>query len=463
MTLKLGAHLRNVAVPANLRINDQITECRECCQTCHCTGPFSHLAFGQSPFPPPPTVVDALAVHAAECSYLPTAGLPQLREAVADFYRRHFGLDCTAGQVVVSPGSKEMISVSLAVLEGAVILPTPSWVSYGPQARILEKPVISIRTRWKDDFKLTPELLGEAIRNGPTGQKILLLNHPHNPTGAVYTEDELRALADVCRQGDVVVIADEIYALTSFDLERFTSMGKVYPEGTIVTGGLSKDRSLGGYRFGVGIFPEKPEELVQDILKLAGATYSCVAAPIQYAAIEAYSGSDEVEEHIRDCRTVNALVGRNMAARIRDIPGVRTTEPKGGFYLYVDFNEDRERFLQVGLETCADFTRHLLEIGHTSLLPASALLLPEDDFSVRCSYVDYDGGAALESWREARPQSTREEEAFFRRFCPSLVEGASRIALYLDQIRKGQQPLHWPAEERLCSEHGQAGCSCRRV
>ncbi len=117
-------HLGDVAV----RINDRIRAYREDCLKRGCEREYHHFAFGQSPFSPPPAVVEALRQNASKHDYLPTAGLPALREAVAAFYQRHFDLECGPEAIVVSPGSKEMISILLAVLEGSVIVPTPSWV-----------------------------------------------------------------------------------------------------------------------------------------------------------------------------------------------------------------------------------------------------------------------------------------------------------------------------------------------
>ncbi len=395
-----------------------------------------------SPLPPPPTVVKALKASASKHSYPPTAGLPELREAVAVYYRRQFGLDCSGERVIISPGSKEMIAISLSVLQGGVMIPVPSWVSYLPQARILMKQVAVLRTHCKDGFRLTPDLLESGLKDIRTPQKILILNHPHNPTGAMYTEAELRALAEVCRRNRIFVISDEIYALTAFEPGRFVSMGRIYPEGTIVTGGLSKDRSSGGYRFGVGIMPEGAEELRDDILKVAAATYSCVAAPIQYAALEAYSGNEKVERYVQSCAAVNALVGKQAATLVAGIPGVQCAEPQGAFYLYIDFNEYREEFMKVGLQTSVQFCEHLLEVEHTALLPASALLLPEDDFSVRCSFVDFDGGHVLRSWRWRPPATPGQSVDFVRKHCPLVVDGVKYIARYLDQIRQGKLPEH---------------------
>ena len=444
MDIRVEYHLDDIASPANLRINDQINAFREACAKEGCHASYHHFAFGQSPYSPPPSVTEALSRHAKEHSYLPTAGIPKLRETIAEFHRSRFGVECSGDQVVVSPGSKEMLAVALAVLQGPVIIPTPSWVSYLPQAKILKKEIIGLRTRREDGYKLTPAVLKHGIEHLHARQKILILNHPNNPTGVVYSEDELKNLAEVCRKHGVVVISDEIYALTSFEREKYVSLMKVYPEGTIVTGGLSKDRSCGGYRFGVGIFPKEPRRLIEDAVKIAGSTYSCVSAPIQHAALEAYSGSRGIDDYMHDCTAVNALAGRTVSSMLNEIPGVTSTTPKGAFYLYVDFNEPKEQLQSIGMDTCVEFCEHLLKMEHTALLPGGALLLPEDDFSVRCSYVDFDGDKTLAAWR-ANPPGADDREAFVKEHFHLMVKGVENIARYVGAVREGRLPEHGSA------------------
>ena len=441
-TILVQDHLKSIVIPANLRINDQIKAYRKECLRSGCARPYHHFAFGESPFSPPPTVIEALAANASKHSYLPTGGMVPLRERIAEYYSRTFGIDCGPEQILVGPGSKEMISIILTVLQGALIVPTPSWVSYLPQAKIVGKEVISLRTRLEDGFKLTPELLQHGLQHVTSSQKVLLLNHPNNPTGAVYTSDELSALADVCRRESVIVVADEIYAQTTFDPDSFTSMSKIYPEGTVLTGGLSKDRSCGGYRFGLAITPPGSDGLMANMLKVAGSTYSCVAAPIQHAAMEAYSGSTEVQEYVRDCTKIHALAGRTMSSMLQEIEGIKSSTPYGAFYLYVDFNDQREQFQALGLNTCADFCENLLAQEHTALLPGDALLLPKDDYSVRCAYVDYAGDSTLEKYRRTRPDSLDEENAFVMENFPLITRGVASLRRYIQSIREGKPPQH---------------------
>lgn len=439
--MRTEPHLDRVDIPANLRINDQIRRFRDDCRQHGCDKPYHHFAFGQSPFGPPVEVVESLRRHAEKHDYLPTPGLPVLREAVSHYYRCHFRLNSEPDRVVVSPGSKELIAILLAVLEGPVLVPTPSWVSYMPQARILRKEVIAIRTRAQDGFKLTPESLANASSGAASGQCVLILNHPHNPTGLVYTRSELEELAEQCRQRGIVVIADEIYALTSFDREGFTSMGEVFPEGTIVTGGLSKDRSSGGYRLGVGIFPEGEAHLLQNALKIAGSTNSCVAAPIQYAAVKAYSLDDDVESHVRSCAAVNAVVGETAASLFQEAR-CEVSVPRGAFYLFLDWNAACEEFGRIELETSADVAEDVLRVEHAAMLPGDAMLLDESEIAFRCSFVDYDGDAALADWHKRRPSTAADRRAFVHRNCPLIVEGITNLGRYIEQVREHKRPQH---------------------
>ena len=442
MSILLEEHLNSIVIPANLRINDQINQYRKGCTVNGCHRPYHHFAFGQSPFSPPPKIIRALQDHADKHDYLPTAGLPELREVIALYYKKKFGLDCTARQIVISPGSKEMLSMLLAVLQGSIIIPSPSWVSYLPQAKILKKEVISLKLSPEDNYKLTPSNLKHGIEHTHTNQRILILNNPNNPTGAVYFEDELKALAEVCKKYNVIVISDEIYARTSFNFDEYRSMATIYPEKTIVTGGLSKDRSCGGYRLGVGVFPQKSENLVDDILKIAGSTYSCVAAPIQYAGLVAYSMDEDIESYMDDCANIHSLVGQKMAGLLSEIPGVKATIPRGAFYSFVDFNEYRDNFLQLGFKTCSDFCEHLIAVEHTALLPGESLLLLEDEFAVRASYVDYDGNKLLETWKKDQPSNPQAEDEFFTQNCPLIEEGIKNINRYIDQIKNMKKPEH---------------------
>jgi aspartate aminotransferase len=215
----------------------------------------------------------------------------------------------------------------------------------------------------------------------------------------------------------------------------------VYPEGSVVTGGLSKDRSSGGYRLGVGVFPPRERRLLESVLKIAGSTYSCVAAPIQHAAVKAYSLDDDVEAHVRDCSTVNALVGGQMSSMLR-AHGGGTSVPRGAFYIFVDWSHEAEGFRRFGLRSSSEVAEHVLRMEHTAMPPGDSLLLDDGEIAFRCSFVDYDGDSALEDWRRRRPSGSSEREDFVLRNCPLLTDGVSYLGRYLDQVRAGNEPQH---------------------
>ncbi len=216
-----------------------------------------HLGFGEGRFPVHPKLLAALRDNADARGYAPVAGLAELREQVAEYYRR-FGLQADASRVIVGSGSKSLLFAALAALKGDLVLPRPCWVSYEDQARLVRKRVIVAPTFLEDGYCLTPDELRASLRRarkagGNPG--ILLLNSPGNPTGTIYPDELLAELAVVAREEGLRVLSDEIYALCAHGDVAHRSMARHYPEGTIVTGGLSKHLSLGGWRLGVAVLP----------------------------------------------------------------------------------------------------------------------------------------------------------------------------------------------------------------
>ena len=213
------------------------------------------MGLGQSPFPVPPPVVEALRQNAHQKAYLPVKGLPELRAAVAEHHCRTFGIDTTPENVLVGPGSKELMFILQLVYYGDLVISSPSWVSYAPQAQILGRRVHFLHTRAEEGWRITPELLDGLCRIDPTRPRILILNYPSNPTGTSYTADQLGELAELARKYRVVLLSDEIYGKLHHEGAHVSIVPR-YPEGTIFSGGLSKWCGAGGWRLGVFVFPE---------------------------------------------------------------------------------------------------------------------------------------------------------------------------------------------------------------
>jgi len=380
------------------------------------------LGLGQSPFPVPPVVVRALQAAAGEKDYLPVRGLRPLREEVTEFLHRRHGIERARRQVLVGPGSKELIFMTQLAYAGELLVPSPSWVSYAPQARIIGRRVSWLATRLEDDWKLLPETLESYCSANPGLPRLLILNYPNNPTGVNCSDRELAELAEVARRHQLLVISDEIYA----DLDhagRTASIAHHYPEGTVVSTGLSKWCGAGGWRLGLFSFPEELEWLCAAMASIASETYTSVSAPIQFAAIEAFRGGPEIEAYLEHCRAILRVLGQHCAATLADA-GCRLPTVDGAFYLFPDFGGFGERLESRGVKDSQDLTEKLLEQAGVATLPGSVFGRPREELTLRLSYVNFNGADALAAAESGEPV----DADFIRRHCPDTLEAMRRIA-----------------------------------
>jgi len=396
------------------------------------------MGFGESPFPVHELIRDALCENSWRQSYLPTQGIYQLREQISEFYKTIFDLQYSPEQIVVGPGSKSLMFAALAALDGPIFLPAPSWVSYQHIGHFLSREVHHMITNSKNSYRLEPELLANTLKEhapDPNQQKILILNYPCNPTGHSFSPQQLKELVDVARENNVIILSDEIYALTHFRDQEHHSITKFYPEGTLATGGLSKDRSLGGYRLGVLLLPEGENQLLRTILALGSEIWSTASAPIQYAAIEAYRTDTCIVEYIRDCTTIHEIVTKYVYHRIQTM-GLSCPSPQGAFYLFPDWNQHREVLRTKGITTSSELARHLLENYHVSSLPGSEFGMPAEDLCLRLATVDYKGDLALETFFKDRDIFVKKSEQFVASIAPSVVEGCNQLKRFTSQLNE---------------------------
>lgn len=385
-----------------------------------------HFGFGQSPFPVPDVIQEALRRNVDKKEYLPTRGLPELCDAVASYYKREFGYRFEGRDVFIGPGSKELIFQTIYLMEGALLVPAPSWVSYGPQAALRGKAIELILTKRDNHYRLMPEELDAACHRLGQTQKLLILNNPNNPTGAVYREDEVKELAEICRAYNVIVISDEIYAKIDFTDSAHASLAAYYPEGTIVTGGLSKSFAAGGYRLGIMMVP-KELGLIREALKsVVSETFSAVSAPIQYAAVEAYDNFEAVRPFIQKTCDIYRFASFYVHRRFIEM-GLNCPEPEGSFYLFPDFDNYRKAFRSKGLLTGNQLCSLLLERANVAVLPGSDFYLPATNLGVRVAPVDYDGAAVLKAWT----WSEHMDDARTKDLFPRLVGGCDNLSAFL--------------------------------
>jgi len=380
------------------------------------------LGLGQSPFPVPPAVVEALQAAAGEKDYLPVRGLRPLREAMTEFLHRRHGLERARRQVLVGPGSKELIFLTQLAYAGELLVPSPSWVSYAPQARIIGRRVTWLRTDLAHAWKLLPETLDAHCAANPGLPRLLILNYPNNPTGVSCSDAELAALAEVARRHQVLVVSDEIYA----DLDHYgrtASMAHHYPEGTVVSTGLSKWCGAGGWRLGLFSFPEELEWLCSAMASIASETYTSVSAPIQYAAIVAFQGGPRIEGYLERCRSILRVLGAHCAETLR-AAGCRLPPVDGAFYLFPDFGGMAGRLTVHGVRDSQSLTERLLEDTGVATLPGSVFGRPREELTLRLSYVNFNGAQALAAAEAGEPI----DAGFLRRYCPATLEAMDRIA-----------------------------------
>ena len=383
------------------------------------------LGFGQSPFPVPQPVVEELRRHAHEKVYLPVQGLSALREAVSDYYRRTEGLVCDPGQIIVGPGSKELMFILQLTLEAEVLIPSPSWVSYAPQAGLFNRPVQWLSTSIATGLKIAPEQIGEACRRNPGQLRLLILNSPGNPTGATYTSQELEAIAAAARENRVLILADEIYSGLHFKGGHI-SIARFYPEGTIVSNGLSKWCGAGGWRLGTFVMPTELNWLTNAMLAVASETFTSVAAPIQYAAIKAFSDDPEIEAYLAGCRQILHGVASAVAQRLRSA-GTRLCKAEGGFYMFPDFSTTARAKTVVEHDwTAESFCARALEETGVAILPGSDFGYPGSRLASRMAFVDFDGTAALCALTGTTP-----DDAFLDRYCQPTLKGVELLSEWL--------------------------------
>ena len=421
-------------MPENLKLNTFLQEFHSSCDQPECSFGFYGFAFGQSPFPVPQSIQTALIKNADKGAYAAVPGIPELRSAISKYNKHYFEMDVAPERIYVGPGTKELIFNLLEILHGTVILPTPAWLGYLPQIRFLQKNYHMLPTR--ANKKISPTDLQKLALRLQDRQKILILNNPNNPTGLLYDRLELEEIADICREQNIVVISDEIYAQTTFNFSKFVSMGKIYPEGTFVTNGLSKSHAAGGYRLGYVVFPQHAVDLKAQFKKILATEYTAVSTPIQHAAVAGFEISKDMDEYFEITRNIHHIMGEYTHDSLLEIEGVKVTKPEATFYLLADFNAFATDLQKVKITTSQKLSESLMvHPYHTAIVGGDSLVLERTDFSARIAYVDYDGAKVYESYKKQKPKTHSERTEFVKNNAPKMVQGIKMIARFFEDIR----------------------------
>jgi len=368
------------------------------------------FGFGQSPFPVPDSIVSALKNNANKNTYLPMQGLEELRWAIANYLNKNNNNNFKSEDILIGPGTKELMFLTQIAFQGEVLLPAPSWVSYRPQALIAKNKVHWIETTSNSNWFPTAEQLESKIKNIKNKNLLLFINSPNNPSGTVCKN--LQEIAEVAKKYRLIILSDEIYSQLTFD-NQYKSISNFYPEGTIVSTGLSKWCGAGGWRLGFFAIPDQLKVLKNSLKILSSESFTSVSAPIQYAAIEAYKGDHSV--YLNTVRKILSFAGNYVYENLKSNL-INVTKPEGGFYLFPEFTNAK---FSSSSEMCKD----ILNKTGVALLPGSDFGLDSKKMIARLSYTDFDGSNFLKN----TSGSKNLDKVDLEKYAPNIVEGVAKL------------------------------------
>jgi aspartate/methionine/tyrosine aminotransferase len=431
--------LKGLKPSPTLSMNDRVQEMRAAGREVY------HLGFGESRFQVHPLVAKALQDNAQQRSYLPALGIPELRQTIATFYERHFNLPVAANQVVIGPGSKSLLYALLVALDGDIIMPTPAWSSYQDLATLSGRLLLEVPMDPGDDYRLDVNRLQGAMSEAAEQWRrpdLLLFSTPHNPTSTTLSLEETQKLTDFARDRELMILSDEIYGMVTYDSAGHVSPAHTYADGTIVFGGLSKHMSLGGWRFGVAILPPTAAgvALERALKAIAGCIWSCVTAPVQFAAQVAYGDNPQVAAYMQACTEMHAARTRYLYDALLEF-GVSCPEPRAAFYLYPSFARWRKPLAARGVFTCQDLGHYLLENYEIAVLPGATFGDDPHALSLRLSTSFLD----METDEQAQSITTGfyddpDADRFIHNQHPRLREVASRLADFVTELEEDFKP-----------------------
>jgi aspartate aminotransferase len=331
------------------------------------------FALGEPDFDTPPHVVDA-AIEALKngfTHYTPSAGIFDLREAIAYKSKMENNIPCNPLNVMVTPTKLGIFNSVLTMLQKGdeVLLSDPGFVSYFQIINFSGAKAVSVRTTQENHFRMLPEDIAESIT---PKTKLIMLNSPENPTGCVATKEDIKGIADLAKDHDLYVISDEIYEKIIYDGEHISiaSLDDMFQR-TITLNGFSKAYAMTGWRLGWMV---APENIIKEVIKIQQHSISCAVSFAQKGGVAALKGSqDSVKEMVAEFKARRDMIVEGLNA----IPDLHCNVPQGAFYVFVKFDHDM---------SSVDFSKMLIEKAHVAVTPGSSFGMGGEGF-VRFSYA----------------------------------------------------------------------------
>ena len=375
------------------------------------------FGFGQSPFKVPENIVKELKDNAHQNKYLPMQGLSELRNAIAKYTSEKKNYDYKSDNVIIGPGSKELMFLLHVIFDGEIILPAPSWVSYAPQAILGRNKIQILQTIRENNWFPTASEIEEIILKDQKKNYLLFLNSPNNPSGQIC--DNLEEIASIAKKYNLIILSDEIYSELCFEGD-YQSISNFCPEKTIISTGLSKWCGAGGWRLGYFLVPDSLIEIKNMINVLASETFSAVSAPIQYAAIKAYE--NDHSNYINKSRKILSVVGNYVYENLKSNK-VLINKPQGGFYLMPEFLNKR-------FNSSSEMCDSILNDTGVALLPGSDFGFDQKQMIARLSFTDFNGQKFMDGIKD----NEKIDYDKINEFAPKVVEGIDKLKKWSESI-----------------------------
>ena len=396
-------HVKNLKISSTLRIN-------EISKDLEAKGKkIFKFGFGQSPFEIPENIILELKNNANKNKYLAMQGLLDLRREIANYSNKKNIYNYKPENILIGPGSKELMFLLNIAFDGDIILPIPSWVSYEPQATLGYNKIHWIETEREKNWFPSVESIEKIILKNKNKNYLLFLNSPNNPSGQIC--ENLEEIAKIVKKHKVLVLSDEIYSELSFSKE-YKSIANFCPENTIISSGLSKWCAAGGWRLGYFIIPNELRELGDSLKVLASETFSSVSAPVQYAAVNAYKNN--FENYLEKSRNILKMVGEFVYQNLKSNK-VLINKPQGGFYIMPEFLDKK---FSSSEQMCND----LLNKKGVAILPGSDFGFKKNKLIARLSFTDFDGNAFMNNFN-----INENNEDLLSKYAPNIIEGTKRL------------------------------------
>lgn len=345
--------------------------------------PTYNFGLGENPFKQPDKLIKVFSNNVHKKFYNNIDMFPKIKNLI----KENYSIDnYKVENVILGNGLKELLFLVQMAFNGTIIHLHPSWVSYKEQTKLLNKKTINFNTKFDDNYKILPKDLNKLLEN-INGDKMIILNNPCNPTGILYTDNELKEIGDVLNSHQCVIFADEIYLELCYQKNTFT-ISKYCPDLTIRGTSLSKTFASGGWRCGWATFPNKLNDLYNKVNVLSSSIYSCITTPLIPVLGYVLKNKDEFNFYKQNVIKIFNKITNELYQLIINNTKILVPEPKAAWYLFLDFRNYSDKLKNLNINTSSELSDHLL--NKFGIITVNGDSFSHDNLSLRLSCIDFD-------------------------------------------------------------------------